>query len=121
MKFTRDTATAIAIRTVSASGIRIGDDTYAHAIALTSSDYLGAWEEKSIGELTSADFDDLLESKPELIILGTGETNIFAPKELVFAFARQGIGFEVMDTAAAARTFNVLAGENRRVAAVLYL
>ena len=39
----------------------------------------------------------------------------------MFAFARRGVGFEVMDTRAAARTFNVLAGENRRVAAVLYL
>ena len=121
MKFTRDTVPAIAIRTVSASGIRIGDDTYAHAIALTSSDYLGPWDEKAISDLTCADFDELLASDPELIILGTGNTNIFVPKELMFAFARRGVGFEVMDTAAAARTFNVLASENRRVAAVLYL
>jgi uncharacterized protein len=40
---------------------------------------------------------------------------------LLFAFARRGIGLESMDTAAAARTFNVLSGEARQVAAVLYL
>ncbi|MDX1507868.1 MAG: Mth938-like domain-containing protein [Woeseiaceae bacterium] len=39
----------------------------------------------------------------------------------MFAFARAGIGLEVMNTPAAARTFNVLAGEGRRIAAVLYL
>jgi uncharacterized protein len=39
----------------------------------------------------------------------------------MFAFARRGIGLEVMDTAAAARTFNVLSTEGRRVAALLYL
>ena len=46
---------------------------------------------------------------------------MFPPRELTFSFARKGIGFEVMDTAAAARTFNVLANEDRRVVAVLYL
>ncbi len=66
-------------------------------------------------------FEALLADEPELLILGTGERNVFPPRELTFAFARRGIGLEVMDTAAAARTFNVLAGEGRRLAAVLYL
>jgi len=63
----------------------------------------------------------LLDGRPEVIVLGTGATNVFPPRELVFAMARRGIGLEVMDTAAAARTFNVLVGEDRQVAAVLYL
>ena len=52
---------------------------------------------------------------------GTGSANVFAPRDLIFAFARRGVGLEVMDTAAAARTFTVLANEGRKVAAVLYL
>ena len=67
------------------------------------------------------DFSTLLENKPEVIVLGTGKSMVFAPRELVFAMARRQVGFEVMDTAAAARTYNVLAGEGRQVAAVLYL
>ena len=58
---------------------------------------------------------------PEAVLLGPGSSNVFPPRELMFAFARKGIGLEVMDTAAAARTFNVLANEGRRVAAVLYI
>jgi len=54
-------------------------------------------------------------------VVGTGTKNLFPPRDLVFGFARRGVGLEVMDTAAAARTFNVLAGEGRRVAAVLNL
>ena len=54
-------------------------------------------------------------------MIGTGWAPARPPRELTFAFARKGIGLEVMDTAAAARTFNVLANEGRRVAAVLYL
>jgi len=34
-------------------------------------------------------------------------------------FLRAGIGFEVMDTGAACRTYNVLVGEQRRVVALL--
>ena len=43
------------------------------------------------------------------------------PRELVFALARKGIGFEAMDTPAACRTFNILIGEDRDVAAVLLI
>ena len=56
-----------------------------------------------------------------MVLLGTGTKSVFPPRELTFSFARKGIGLEVMDTAAAARTFNVLANEGRRVAAVLYV
>ena len=56
------------------------------------------------------------DTAPEIVLLGTGATNVFPPRELTFAFARKGIGLEVMDTAAAARTFNVLANEGREVA-----
>ena len=75
----------------------------------------------AVAELGEDHFDAVLATQPEIVLLGTGPTNIFPPRELTFAFARKGIGLEVMDTAAAARTFNVLANEGRRVAAVLYL
>ena len=54
-------------------------------------------------------------------MLGTGSGHVIPPRELMFAFARKGVGLEVMDTRAAARTFNVLVAEGRQVAAVLYL
>ena len=56
---------------------------------------------------------------PEVLLLGTGARQIFAPPEFGARFLRKGIGFEVMDTGAACRTYNVLAGEQRRVVAVL--
>jgi len=79
------------------------------------------WAAKPIGQLREADFAKLLAMNPALVVLGTGPTNIIPPRELVFALARRGVGLEFMDTAAAARTFNVLAGEGRSVAAVLYM
>jgi uncharacterized protein len=109
------------IRSVDADGIRIGEHVYGSTIALTVDSVLENQIGKSVDELVEGDFAALLDASPEVIVLGTGATNIFPPRELVFAMARRGVGFEAMDTAAAARTYNVLAGEGRQVAAVLYL
>jgi uncharacterized protein len=109
------------IRSVSADGIRINEETYSESVALTAEELLGTWPGTPVAELVSDDFDAVFATGPEVVLLGTGSSNLFAPRELTFAFARKGIGLEVMDSAAAARTFNVLANEGRRVAAVLYL
>jgi len=110
----------VTIHSVSDDQIRIGDQVFSHAIAITATAILGDWRAEDIGKLTESDFAALLDTHPEVIILGTGNNNVFPPRELVFAMARRGVGFEVMNTRAAASTFNVLAGEGRQVAAVLY-
>ena len=121
MKFTRESSAAIMIRSVSADGIRIGDEVYTQTIGVTADAVLDEWNHKDIAELIENDFHPLLELGLEVIVLGTGATNIFPPRELVFAMARRQVGFETMDTTAAARTYNVLASEGRQVAAILYL
>jgi uncharacterized protein len=121
LKFTRENPTTLMIRSVTADGIRIGDEVYARTIGLTLETIIDDWQQRSIADLVEDDFAALLDANPEVIVLGTGATNIFPPRELVFAMARRQIGFEFMDTAAAARTYNVLAGEGRQVAALLYL
>ncbi len=81
---------------------------------------IAEWQPVPFAQLGESHLQPLLKLAPELIIVGSGPTGQFAPRELTFALARAGIGLEVMDTAAAARTFNVLAGEGRNLAAVLY-
>lgn len=109
------------IRSVSAGEIRIADQIWSETVALTAFGVLEGWPDKPVNSLTEDDFTSLLQSNSDIVVLGTGSTHLIPPRELVFAFARRGIGFEAMDTRAAARTFNVLVGEGRQVAAVLYL
>ena len=109
------------IRSVSEGQIRIADQTFDSTVALTPDNVIADWPVKQLDELGEDDFSALLGDNTEIIVLGTGSKNVFPPRELVFAMARRGVGLEVMDTAAAARTFNVLASEGRSVAAVLYL
>jgi len=121
VKFTRETPATLTIHSVSDHEIRIGDAVYRNPIALTIDAVSDDWPAKVLADLVADDFSRLLNDNPEIIVLGTGKEIQFPPRELVFAMARRGVGFEVMDTRAAARTFNVLAGEDRRVAAVLYI
>jgi uncharacterized protein len=108
------------IRSVADGTVRIGDKEYRDTIAITTDEVMENWPDKALAELTVEDFGALLQNEVTIVVLGTGSTNVFAPRDLIFAFARLGVGLEVMDSQAAARTFNVLAGEGRRVAAVLY-
>jgi len=121
VKFTRDRQTALNIRSVSGGSIRVGDRAYDCTIAMTTRFVIDDWPDKAIADLVEEDFADILDANTEVLLLGTGESNTFPPRELIFAMARRGIGLEVMDSKAAARTFNVLAGEGRLVAAVLYI
>ena len=120
MRFSRESPTSLMIHSVSDAGIRIGDETFTSAVALTASDVIADWPQKPVGELIEEDFLELLETGPEIMVVGTGAASVFPPRDLVFAMARRGVGLEVMSTGAAARTFNVLASEGRPVAAVLY-
>lgn len=77
------------------------------------------WEPGAIDTMTPADFSEALALQPEIILFGTGSNQQFPGIELVTHIMQQGIAFEVMDTAAACRTFNVLNGESRAVVAAL--
>lgn len=100
--------------------IVIGDQTWQQAIALTANGVIADWPVVPVEDLSKDALDLLLDLKPELIVVGTGSQQLLPDRELMFAMARANVGLEVMDTPAAARTFNVLISEGRSVAAVLY-
>ena len=80
-----------------------------------------AWAVRSAAELCEETLapvfregDDL-----DLLLLGTGVDVAFVPQALRWRFREARIGLEVMQTGAAARTFNILVAENRKVGAAL--
>jgi uncharacterized protein len=60
-----------------------------------------------------------LDRPPEFVLLGTGARLAFPPRPLVRALEERGIGLEAMDSRAAARTWGLLRGEGRWIAAAL--
>ena len=77
------------------------------------------WTPASFSTLSRTDFDFLATLDAEIILLGTGKLLRFPSPELMQSLMQARKGIEVMDTQAACRTFNVLAGEKRKVAAAL--
>lgn len=75
------------------------------------------WAVGDVRVLTIDDLEPLFALEPELIVLGGGGTQAFPPAATLAACLRRGVGLETMTNAAAARTFNVLAGEGRKVVA----
>lgn len=75
------------------------------------------WPVTVAAALRAHDLAPLLALDPEVVILGTGATQVFPPAETMATCMTRGIGLEAMRNDAAARTFSVLAGEGRRVVA----
>lgn len=99
----------------------VNDLTLKRSFILTPDSLTQDWPVASIGELTLEHLQPLLEINPTLVLLGTGERQVFPPAVVMAAFLTRGIGIEVMTNGSAARTFNVLAGEARRVAAAFII
>ena len=77
------------------------------------------WDVSEFTKITMADFDRLKTLDADILLLGTGPTQRFPHPRLTAPLAAAGIGVEVMDLKAACRTFNILAAEERKVAAAL--
>lgn len=80
---------------------------------------ISPWLVADAGAPGLADFAELMALKPELVVFGSGTVFRFPDVRIMAAFSQARIGFEVMDTPAACRTYNVLMSEGRNVAAAL--
>lgn len=99
----------------------INETTYHSSILLTPDKLITDWGPQQFSELKAEDLAIILTLKPELCLLGTGEHIQFPSTDLTQALITHKIGVEVMDTKAACRTFNLIAGEGRKVAAALLI
>lgn len=109
---------AFALRAADGRHARVNDRELASSFILAPDTLIEAWPvDADALALTPEQLQPLLSLNPELILLGTGDTQVFPSPLAMAACLTRGIGIEVMTNAAAARTFNVLAGEGRRVVA----
>jgi len=79
------------------------------------------WQPPSFSDVASEHLEAFLSLDMDVLLLGCGETQQFLHPELLQPFMAKNIGVEIMNTAAACRTFNVLAGEDRQVVAGFFL
>jgi uncharacterized protein len=122
MRFTQDSSSAAnLIRSYGAAELKINDGIYRETVIVSAANVVTVPEVRDVKDLAAFDPARILALGPELILLGTGQRQIFPAASFRTQFVRAGIGFEVMDTGAACRTFNVLVAEQRRVVALLMM
>ncbi len=122
MKITLDQpATIHVVRAYGPGVVRIGDRSFERSVIVTPGRLVEGWRPLSIADLCEQDLEPLLRLRPEVVLIGSGLRQVFPGREMMAALYSSGLGFEVMDTGAACRTYNVLAAEGREVAAALII
>ncbi len=107
------------VRSVGEKGIRVSDEYYNSSFILTGQQIISDWNVSSTKDIDQASLQIIFDLQPELVLIGTGKAQIFLPPPVQALFFQRGIGFEVMTTDAACRTFNILITEGRQVVAAL--
>lgn len=122
MRFTQDSTPNLnMIRGYGDGDLRINDETFHSAMIVAPSSKRPEPTLIAVADLNLEHCAHILEFGPEVVLLGTGRRQIFPPAFFGAEFLKAGIGFEVMDTGAACRTFNVLVSERRQVVGLLLL
>lgn len=112
-----------AIRHYSPGEIRVGGSDYERSVIVTPRRVIPDWAPQTIEALTREHLDRLLaiDPRPDMILLGTGTRQHFPERETLAPLFAAGLGVEIMDTAAACRTWNIVLAEGRRAAAALII
>ena len=105
------------LRGADGSGALVNERRLTRSFIIAPDALVEDWPVHDARSMAPSDLDTLLGLRPELLVLGTGATQVFPPALVMAACLQRGIGLEAMTNAAAARTYSVLAGEGRRVVA----
>ena len=109
------------IRACEPGKVTINDTAIHNSCIITASQLLEDWPLKSMADLSREHLRPFHELEVEIVLFGTGNQQQFPDMRTLLALTDRGIGFEVMDTHAACRTYNILMAEGRAVAAALII
>jgi len=121
MRFTQDSSSGLnVIRAHQTGELKVNDTVFRTPIIVSPSAVLPLHAIDDAQALGAGHAEPILALDPEILLLGTGARQIYPARNFRAQFLTRGIGFEVMSTGAACRTFNILIAERRRVVALLW-
>jgi uncharacterized protein len=101
--------------------VGVDGEKITHSVILSSRGDRIAWPSKRFEDLGAEHFELLAQVEAEVVIFGSGSRIRFPQAAWLKPLMAKRIGIETMDTAAACRTYNILAQEGRSVAVALLL
>ena len=123
MKLQPDKSNAPTINAYERAWIEVNGVRHAHSLSVSSLPDVppADWATGHYDALNASDFSPWAQSGAELVLFGSGQKLRFAKPQWLQELIVRGIGVETMDTAAACRTYNILASEGRKVVALLLI
>ena len=122
MKFTEHLNPGVnLIRSYEPNCVRVNQQQLSQSCVISQHHLLSDWPVTHLNDLNESAMQMLIELKPEVLILGTGEQQIFPSASVMQFFIQQGISLEVMSNDAACRTYNILTTEDREVVIALIM
>ncbi len=119
MKLQPDRSNVPTVTGVGPGWVAVNGERIEHSLIFASDGQRIEWPVRSFDELSVSHFEALSALAVEVVIFGSGSRIRFPRPAWIAALAQRRIGVETMDTAAACRTYNILAQEGRSVAAAL--
>ena len=101
--------------------VTVLQNRYERSLVVFPDEIIADWPPAEFEALEAAHMQPIVERKPEIVIIGTGKKQRFPRPEIMRPLIEAGVGYEVMDSGAAYRTYNILVGEGRRVAAAVLM
>lgn len=115
------TGSANTIQAYGQGFVRINTQDFQRSVIVTPEQIIADWPPQKLTDLQPAHLIFLRNLTPQIVLLGTGQQQHFPDLSLLRPLIEQGLGVEIMGTAAACRTYNIIVAEGRQVAAALLL
>lgn len=121
MKFQREATSDFAITAYTKTSVTVGGVEFSQSVCISHRAAPSPWPVQQFADISAETIAHAASVGAEIVIIGTGKSLRFPKPESMGALMNARIGYEVMDTAAACRTYNVLLAEGRQVAALLLI
>jgi uncharacterized protein len=117
LQFIRESANDFTITGYDAGSVRVGQATFTSPISLSYNSVASVWA--AAQPLDAASIAKGAQLDAEIVIIGSGASLAFPKPEALRPLIDARIGYEIMDSRAACRTYNVLLAEGRKVGLLL--
>lgn len=104
----------------SEAGIVIANQNFSQAFVACGDEFITENIPQRVEDLSEDLMEAISARNVDIIILGTGISQVFPDAAILLPALKHGVGVEVMDTGAACRSYNVLVSEGRKVAGIFY-
>jgi uncharacterized protein len=122
MRFSLDQPAGVhLIRAYAPGEVRVGERSFRQSLIVTPASLIESWRPRTMDDLQCADLEPVLALAPQVLLLGSGPAQRFPGRAVLEGLYAARVGFEIMDSGAACRTYNVLVAEGREVAVALML